>query len=136
MRPIRRTLPQPPAPILPPQIEPESISRAPGQHEELLDRVRNGFREVFRVLDEIAKQRQDIKVIVELDTCVQKEILEVVKEIREIVSSQHESGISKEEEDRLARELDTGSNALAEAVEANQPMGDNALPKKKKKKTK
>ena len=132
MRPIRRTLPSLPAPTLaPPTAQPESFSRAPGQHEEIIDRVRGGFREVLRVLDDISKKHQDVIVKVELDTSVQKEILEVVKRIEEKLDT---SGLSKEEEDKLAEALDAASNPLAEAIEANQPMGDNVVSKKKKKK--
>lgn len=93
-------------------------SKSPGQHEELLERVKEGFKDVLAGL-----KQKDIKIVVELDTSVQREILAVVKEIKEIVTKT--GGISKAEEDILAEKLHTGGTSLEEAVKANQPKPDN-----------
>jgi len=124
---------KPPAPILPsvqssPAPQPPAEFRV-GQHEELLERVQNGFKETLRVLDEIAKQHQDVHVVVQLDTSVQNEILEVVKEIRENLKP---SGITQAEEDALAQQLNDSASPLEAAVEANQPKSSTARKKKKK----
>jgi hypothetical protein len=85
----------------PPTPTPDPSSQREGQHEELLKRVVDGFRITLQALDNIAHQHQDVKVVVELDTSVQKEILEVVKEIRDdvkkILSNPVESGASAEQ---------------------------------------
>jgi len=83
----RFTKPLEPAASTPlPPGEAESFSRGPGQHEELIERVKNGFRETLLSLDRVEKQRQDLHVIVQVDMSVQREILETLKQVLEIVS--------------------------------------------------
>jgi citrate lyase gamma subunit len=99
--------------------------------------LQNGFERTLELLDIIVKQKphETPKIVVELDTSVQREILEVVKdiqvdvrELKGIVTGG--SGISEAAEQALAAQLQSAIGPLQEAIAANQPQG---APKKKKK---
>ena len=57
---------------------PFSLPKAPGQHEDILKRLDQGFK---AILDALSKQT-GTTVLVHLDTSVQDKILDIVKDIR------------------------------------------------------
>lgn len=104
------------------------------EHEDIIKQIVEGFKSTHTILDRIEKaEKKNTHVIIQLDTGVQREILEAVKEILSIVKK-IDSGLSKAEEDALAKTLHESSQVLEAAVEANQPMSSSSSPKSSKKK--
>lgn len=87
-------------------------------YNALIRRIQHGFDEVTEAIKALDR-KQDIRVIVQLDTSVQKEILKNTEAILEKLSSG--GGLSHEEEEALAVKLRSSSESLGAAVEANQP---------------